>query len=148
PGHALRAPSGPHRARALRARPTGRNARAARCARPQDGGSPGGGIWRAVVPPRRRARGHTAALEALLPHAIASLDGPDAAREGLLQDAFPNGRHHEAEKPTLEVLAVTDNDQVDVGRAVRTPRETVGVARIASPGVRVCSLEDDVGGIG
>src|SRR2546421_1256125 len=98
-----------------------------------------------ALPPQRGLRGSGCAPS--LRHAVPSLDRLDAACEGLLQDAFTDGRQHEAEKPSLEVLAVADHDEVDVGRAVGTPREVVSVARIASPRVGVGGLEDDVVGI-
>src|SRR5437868_8128580 len=99
-----------------------------------------------ALPPQRGLRGSGCAPS--LRHAVPSLDRLDAACEGLLQDAFTDGRQHEAEKPSLEVLAVADHDEVDVGRAVGTPREVVSVTRIASPRVGVGGLEDDVVGIG
>src|SRR5438874_8555105 len=92
-----------------------------------------------AFPPQRGLRGSGCAPS--LRHAVPSLDRLDAACEGLLQDAFTDGRQHEAEKPSLEVLAVADHDEVDVGRAVGTPREVVSVARIASRGVGVARLE-------
>ena len=42
--------------------------------------------------------------------------------------ALPDAPEHEAEEPSLEVLALADDDVVDVGRAVVVAREGVGVA--------------------
>ena len=43
--------------------------------------------------------------------------------ERLHQDALADGPEHEAEQPSLEVLALADHDDVHVGRPVGLPRE-------------------------
>src|SRR5205807_6111840 len=47
-----------------------------------------------------------------------------------------------------EILAVTDHDGVDVGRAVGQPREAIGAAGSASPQVGVGGREEDAVGTG
>ena len=64
--------------------------------------------------------------------------------ERLFQNALADGPEHEAEQPSLEVLAVAYDNHVNVGGAVGTTREGVGVAGGASPHVGVCRREDDV----
>ena len=76
------------------------------------------------------------------------LDRLDAVDERLLEHALADRPEHELEQPSLEVLALADDDVVDVGRAVGIARERVGVARGAAPGVRVGRRQDDAVGIG
>jgi hypothetical protein len=64
---------------------------------------------------------------------IPGFDGLDGVHKGLFQDALADGPENEAERPSLDVLAVAHHDGVQVGRAVGPPREGVGVARAASP---------------
>jgi hypothetical protein len=59
-----------------------------------------------------------------------------------------DGPEHEAEQPSLEVLAFAYNDHVNVGRAVGLTCEGIGVARLASPHVGVGRREDDAVRIG
>src|SRR5271169_1793565 len=63
-------------------------------------------------------------------------------------NAFSNGPEYQAEKPSLEVLAVAYDNHVDVGQAIGTTCEGVGVAGRAAPRVGVGCREDDVVGIG
>jgi hypothetical protein len=51
---------------------------------------------------------------------------------------------YEAKQPSLEVLALPNDDHVDVGSAVRMAREVVGVAGCASPKIGVRRGEHDV----
>src|SRR4029077_16109838 len=59
-----------------------------------------------------------------------------------------NGPEHQAEKPSLEVLAVAYDNHVDVGQAIGTTCEGVGVAGGASPRVGVGRRKDNMVGIG
>ena len=79
---------------------------------------------------------------------VPDLDSLDGVFKRLLQNSFADGSDHEAEQPSLEVLAVAYDDHVDVGQAVGATREVVGVAGRASPRVGVGRREDDVVGIG
>src|SRR6202171_6772006 len=54
----------------------------------------------------------------------------------------------EPEYPPPEILAITHDDDGDVGPAVGTTREGVGVTRRASPHIGVGCREDDAVGIG
>jgi hypothetical protein len=80
--------------------------------------------------------------------AVPGFDGLDGVFKRLFQNALADGPEHEAEHPSLEVLALAYDDHVDVGGAVGTAREGVGVAGRASPRVGVGRREDDVVGIG
>jgi hypothetical protein len=55
---------------------------------------------------------------------------------------------HEAEHPSLEVLAVAYDNDVNVGRADALTREGVSVAGRTSPHVGFGCREDDMVGIG
>src|SRR5690349_3356413 len=79
---------------------------------------------------------------------IAAFDRLHTLRECLLQDAFADESEDEAEQPAPEVLPITDDGDVDVGRSVWLPREVVRVAGRATPDVRIGRGEDDVIGIG
>jgi hypothetical protein len=80
--------------------------------------------------------------------AIPGFDGLDGVFKRPFQNAPADGPEHQAEQPSLEVLAVAYDDHVNVGRAVGLTREGVGVARCASPNVGVGRREDDAIGIG
>src|SRR5271169_4275040 len=64
---------------------------------------------------------------------VPGFDGLDGVFKGLFQNAPVDGPEHQAAHPSLEVLAVADDDDVNVGHAVGLTREGVGVARRASP---------------
>ena len=51
----------------------------------------------------------------------ARLDGRDAVGKRLGQHALADGAEDEAEEAALEVLAVADDDRVDVNRRVQLP---------------------------
>ena len=51
----------------------------------------------------------------------------------LLQNTLSDGADHETEQPAPKVLAIADDDDVNVGSPVGVTREGVGVARRASP---------------
>jgi hypothetical protein len=48
---------------------------------------------------------------------VPGLDGPDGVYKCLLQNALADSTEHEAEHPSVEVLAVAYDDHVNVGRA-------------------------------
>jgi len=79
---------------------------------------------------------------------VPGFDGLDAVYKRLFQNAIADGPEHEAEQPSLEVLAVANDDQVNVGGALGTTREGVDVARRSSLEVGVGRRKDDVIGIG
>jgi hypothetical protein len=79
---------------------------------------------------------------------VPRFDGLDGVYKCLPQNPFADGPNHQAEQPSLEVLALAYGDQVDVGQTVGTMREGVGVAGRASPRVGVGRGEDNVVGIG
>ena len=66
-------------------------------------------------------------------HAVPGFDGLDGVYKRLFQNALADGPDDQAEQPSLEVLALADDDHINVGRAVGLTREVVGVARRASP---------------
>ena len=52
--------------------------------------------------------------------AIAGFDGLDGVYKRLFQNALADGPEHQAEQPSLEVLALAYDDHVNIGRAVGT----------------------------
>src|SRR5262249_4592939 len=83
-----------------------------------------------------------------VPAVIAGLDGLDGIDECLFQLSLADGPNDETEEPSLQVLAVADDRNVDVRRAVGLPCEVIGVAGRTAPQVRIRGREDDVVGIG
>jgi len=71
-----------------------------------------------------------------------------AVYEGSFQNTLADGSEHQAEQPSLEILALANDVHINVGSAVRMAREVVGVAGCSSPHVGVCCREDDVVRIG
>src|SRR5215831_7574993 len=80
--------------------------------------------------------------------AVPGFDGPDRFFKRFFQNASADGPDHEAEQPSLEILAFAYDDHVDVGQTIGTTCERVGVAGRASPRVGVGRREDDMVGIG
>ena len=80
--------------------------------------------------------------------AVPGFDGLDGVFKRPFQNALADGPEYKAEQPSLEVLALANDDHVNVGRAVGPTREGVGVTRRASPSVGVGRREDDAVGIG
>ena len=78
----------------------------------------------------------------------AGFNGPDAVGEGLSQRALTDGSEHAREHPSLEVFALTNDDEVHVDRSVGLPPEGVGVARSAAKRVGVGGREFHPVGIG
>jgi hypothetical protein len=64
---------------------------------------------------------------------VPELDSFDRVFKCLLQNTLADGADHEAEQPAPKVLAIADDDNVNVGSPVGVTREVVGVARRASP---------------
>ena len=93
-------------------------------------------------------QGLTGSISPLPRSTVPGFDGLDGVFKRLFQNALADGPEHEAEQPSFEVLAVAYDDHVNVGHAVGTTREGVGVAGRASPRVGVGRREDDVVGIG
>jgi hypothetical protein len=58
---------------------------------------------------------------------VPSFDGPDGLIQCLLKDALADGPEHDAEEPSLEVLAVAYDDHVLIGGPVGLGRECVGL---------------------
>src|ERR1017187_9507777 len=56
---------------------------------------------------------------------VPGFDGFDGVLKRLFQNAPADGPEHEAEHPSLEVLALAYDGHVNVGRAVRLTREGV-----------------------
>ncbi len=79
--------------------------------------------------------------------AVPGFDGLDGVLKCLFQNAPADGPEHQAKYPSLEVLTVSYDDHVNVGRAVGPTREGVGVARRASPSVGIGRREHDAVGI-
>ena len=79
---------------------------------------------------------------------VPGFDSPDRLTERRFQNAFADGPEYKAKYPSLQILAVADDDQINDGCAVRLSRESVGVARQSSPHVGVGRGENDAVGIG
>jgi hypothetical protein len=58
---------------------------------------------------------------------VAGFDGLDSISQRLSQEALAADPDHDPERPSLEVLALADHDDVDSGDPVRLPRKGVGV---------------------
>ena len=84
---------------------------------------------------------------AVSPHVL-GFDNPDAVDKSLFQDTPADRAEHKAEQISLEILALANHSDINVGRAVRIAREVVGMAGCASPKVGVGRSEDDMIGIG
>jgi len=63
---------------------------------------------------------------------VPGFDGLDGVYKRLFQNALPDGSEHEAEQPSLEVLAVAYHDHIHVRHAIGLPLEGVRVSRRAS----------------
>jgi hypothetical protein len=72
-------------------------------------------------------------LSRLTRAAVPELDSFDGVLKCPLQNTLADGADHEAEQPALKVLAIADDDDVNVGSPIGVTRERVGVARRASP---------------
>src|SRR6266436_8620791 len=79
---------------------------------------------------------------------VPGFDGLDGLAQLLFQHALADDRDHDRERPSLEVLAFADHDDVDGGRPFGRLREGIGVARVAAPYVGVGGPEYDVVWIG
>src|SRR4051794_26836215 len=100
------------------------------------------------------ARSHRSGCEAGIASAhavsfvVAGFNGFDGVFERFFQNSSADGPEDEAEQPPLEVLALTYDNHVNVGRAVGLRLEGVGVARRAAPHIGVDRCENDAVGIG
>src|SRR6185503_21209645 len=65
------------------------------------------------------------------------LDLVDGVLERVLEATLTDGPEDERKRAALEVLALADDDGVDVGRAVGLRGDRVDVARVTAPDVRV-----------
>ena len=72
--------------------------------------------------------------------AVPGFDSLDRVLERLLQNPLSDRPDHQADQPSLEVLAIAYGDEVNIGQAVGTTREGVGVAGRPSPRVGVGRL--------
>src|SRR5947199_1028321 len=72
-------------------------------------------------------------LGQVLSRVVPGFDSLDGVFERPFQDTPADGPEHEAEHPSLEVLAVAHDDHVNVGRAVGLRREGVGVTGRTPP---------------
>src|SRR3954452_16920162 len=79
---------------------------------------------------------------------VPRFDGLDGLFERAFQPALADGPEHEADEPSLEVLAVAYHDVVHLGRSVGLSLERVGVARAICPGVGVGGGQYDAVGVG
>jgi len=70
-----------------------------------------------------------------MPSVAARLDGLDAAGEGCGQGVLPTVPRKPAINPSLEVLALSNQHNVDVGHSVRLRGQGVGVTRGAAEDV-------------
>ena len=70
-------------------------------------------------------------LLAALLNSVPELDSFDGVLKRFFQNTLADGADHEAEQPALKVLAIADDDDVNVGSPVGVTCE--GVARPASP---------------
>jgi hypothetical protein len=77
----------------------------------------------------------------------AGLDRLNAVDESPLQDRPTEGGQQGAAQLALEVLALADDDCVDVGRRVTPPCQRVGVARGAAVQIGIGGCQDDVAGV-
>ena len=64
---------------------------------------------------------------------LSGFDDLDAVLERLFQNPSADGSQHEAERPSLDILALAHDHDINVGRAVGLTREGVSVAGSASP---------------
>src|SRR5215470_13284812 len=71
---------------------------------------------------------------------VPSFDSLNGILERLFQNSLSDRPNHEANQPSLEVLAIAYCDEVNVGQAVGTARKGVGVAGRPSPSVGVGRL--------
>src|SRR3984885_11009513 len=78
----------------------------------------------------------------------AGLDRLNALDESSFQDRSTEGGQQAAAQLALEVLALADDDCVDVGRRVTPLCQRVGVARGAAVQIGIGGCQDDVGGGG
>src|SRR6476660_3138040 len=78
----------------------------------------------------------------------AGLDRLDGVPEGLSEDALAEDAEHASDHAPLEVLALADDVDVDVGRSVGVASERVEEAGVSSPGVGDGGRELDVRGDG
>src|SRR5215469_13055896 len=76
--------------------------------------------------------------------AVPGLDSLNRIFERLVQNSLAYCANHQAEQPTLDVLALAYDDHVNVSQTVGTTGEVVGMTGGASPRVGVGSREDDV----
>ena len=73
----------------------------------------------------------------MLPRGVPRFDSLDRVFEGPLQHASPDRSEYETEHSSLQVLALPNDDHVNIGRAIWLTREGVGVARRPAPDVGV-----------
>src|SRR6202020_1089381 len=86
--------------------------------------------------------------ESLVRLAVPCFNRLDTIHKRLFQNALANGPEYEAEHPSLEVLALPNDDHINIGGAIRTTREGVVVTRGASPHVGVCRRQHHMPRIG
>src|SRR6267378_4902743 len=84
----------------------------------------------------------------MLPRGVPRFDSLDRVFEGPLQHAPPDRSEYETEHSSLQVLALPNDDHVNIGRAIWLTREGVGVARRPAPDVGVGRRQDDAVEIG
>src|SRR5258705_12530239 len=84
----------------------------------------------------------------MLPRGVPRFDSLDRVFEGPLQHAPPDRSEHETERTSLQVLALPNDNHVNIGRAIWLRREGVGVARRPAPDVGVGRRQDDAVEIG
>ena len=94
------------------------------------------------TPPNRRPRDFRCSPR------CCGLDRLDGLLERARQDTLADHPDNDGEHPSLEVLALADDDDVHVGRPVVVLRQGVAVPRMASPDVGVGCCQDDMVGIG
>ena len=66
-------------------------------------------------------------------NSVPELDSFDGVLKCVFQNTLADGADYEAEQPAPKVLAIADDDDVNIGSPVGVTREGVGMARRASP---------------
>ena len=57
----------------------------------------------------------------MLPRGVPRFDSLDRVFEGPLQHAPPDRSEHETDRTSLQILALPNDDHVDIGRAIWVP---------------------------
>ena len=73
----------------------------------------------------------------MLPRGVPRFDSLDRIFEGPLQHTPPDRSEYETEHSSPQVLALPNDDHVNIGRAIWLTREGVGVARRPAPDIGV-----------